>query len=98
MPSLSLPRQLARAHLFTFGAPDHFTISPDAAIALSLRSRAGDGDPVRCLCALDAPAVAERLVADPAAPLGGHAERFTRPSSSGGTRQRIWRRHYRLHR
>ena len=73
MPTLSLPRQLARTQLFTLGAPDHFTVSRDGAMVLFLRSRAGD-DPVSCLWALDARSGAERLVADPAALLGGHAE------------------------
>jgi len=42
-------------------------------MVLFLRSRAGD-DPVNCLWALDADTGAERLLADPAALLGGRAE------------------------
>jgi dipeptidyl-peptidase-4 len=73
MPTLSLPRQLARTQLFTLGAPDHFNVSPDGATVLFLRSRAGD-DPVSCLWALNAGIGAERLVTDAAALLGGRAE------------------------
>src|SRR6266480_5108405 len=73
MPRLSLPRQLARTQLFTLGAPDHFSVSRDGTMVLFLRSRAGD-DPVGCLWALDAGSGAERLLADPAALLGGRAE------------------------
>jgi dipeptidyl-peptidase 4 len=75
MPALSLPRQLARTQLFTLGAPDHFSVSPDGVMVLFLRSRAGD-DPVSCLWALDAGTGAERLLADPAALLGGRAEKI----------------------
>ena len=74
MPAaLSLPGQLARTQLFTLGAPDHFAVSPDGVTVLFLRSRAGD-DPVNCLWALDARTGAERLLADPAALLGGQTE------------------------
>jgi dipeptidyl-peptidase-4 len=75
MPTLSLPRQLARTQLFTLGVPDHFTVSLDGTTVLFLRSRAGD-DPVGCLWALDARTGAERLLADPAALLGSHAEKI----------------------
>jgi dipeptidyl-peptidase-4 len=73
MPTLSLPRQLARTKLFSLGVPAHFSVSPDGAVVVFLRSRAGD-DPVRCLWALDVGTGAERLLADPAALLDGRAE------------------------
>jgi dipeptidyl-peptidase-4 len=64
-PTRSLPAQLARTRRFTLGVPDHFTVTPDGAAVLFLRSRAGD-DPVRCLWALDVASGEERLLADPA--------------------------------
>ena len=70
MPTISLPRQLARTALFTLGAPDHFTIAEDETTVLLLRSRAGD-DPVGCLWAVQAGSGTERLLADPAELLGG---------------------------
>src|SRR6516164_4191896 len=73
MPSLSLPRQLARTRRFRLGAPDRFTISADGGTVLFLRSRAGD-DPVICLWALDVRDGRERLVADPDGLTGGAAE------------------------
>ena len=75
VPSLSLPRQLARTSHFSLGVPDHFTVSPDGAAVLFLRSRAGD-DPVGCLWALDTRTGAERLLADPLALAGDAAERL----------------------
>ena len=73
MPSMSLPRQLARTRRFRLGAPDRFTISADGGTVLFLRSRAGD-DPVICLWALDVRDGRERLVADPDGLTGGAAE------------------------
>ena len=64
MPSLSLPRQLARTRLFRLGVPDRFTVSADGGTVLFLRSQAGD-DPVVCLWALDVLSGRERLLADP---------------------------------
>ena len=72
---ISLPRQLARTERFTLGVPDQFTLTPDGATVLFLRSRAGD-DPVSCLWALDAGSGTERLLADPAELLGGAAEQL----------------------
>ncbi|MFI0941448.1 prolyl oligopeptidase family serine peptidase [Streptomyces sp. NPDC021020] len=69
----ALPRQLARTHRFALGAPSRFTVAPDGAVVLFLRSRAGD-DPVGCLWALDVATGRERLLADPAALLGGAAD------------------------
>jgi dipeptidyl-peptidase-4 len=73
MPSLSLPRQLARTRRFRLGAPDRFTIAADGGTVLFLRSGAGD-DPVTCLWALDVRDGRERLLADPAGLTGGAAE------------------------
>jgi dipeptidyl-peptidase 4 len=73
MPSLPLPRQLARTRRFRLGVPDRFTISLDGGVVLFLRSRAGD-DPVTCLWAIDLPDGRERLLADPDALTGGAAE------------------------
>src|SRR5215467_4701927 len=73
MPTISLPRQLARTEWFTLGVPDHFTSAEDEVTVLFLRSRAGD-DPVSCLWALQAGSGTERLLADPAELLGGAAE------------------------
>ncbi len=73
MPSLSLPRQLARTQLFRLGVPDRFTISADGSTVLFLRSRVGD-DPVTCLWALDVRDGRERLLADPDGLTGGAAD------------------------
>ena len=73
MPTISLPRQLTRTERFTAGVPGHFTVAPDGATVLFLRSRAGD-DPASCLWALDAGAGTERLLADPAGLLGDAPE------------------------
>src|ERR1700761_6031873 len=62
----SFPRQQARTRRFTLGAPRSFSISPDGARIVFLRSRGG-GDPVTCLWQLDVARGAERLIADPAA-------------------------------
>ncbi|MEU9383697.1 IclR family transcriptional regulator [Streptomyces sp. NPDC048279] len=59
-----LLRQLARTRRFTLGAPARFTVAPDGARVLFLRSRAGD-DPVGCLWSLDPASGAEHLLADP---------------------------------
>jgi len=75
MPTISLPRQLARTEWFTLGVPDHFTIAEDEVTVLFLRSRAGD-DPVSCLWAVQAGSGAERLLADPADLLGGATEQL----------------------
>ncbi|WP_030908625.1 S9 family peptidase [Streptomyces sp. NRRL F-5126] len=65
MPSDTLPAQIFRTGRFTHGVPAQFTVAPDGATVLYLRSRAGD-DPRPCLWALDAASGAERLLADPA--------------------------------
>ncbi len=62
----SFPRQQARTRRFTLGAPRSFSISPDGARIVFLRSKGG-GDPVTCLWQLDVNRSTERLIADPAA-------------------------------
>jgi dipeptidyl-peptidase-4 len=65
MAAISLPGQIARTRRFSLGVPGQFTIAPDGATVLFLRSRAGD-DPVSCLWAMDPGSGTERLLADPA--------------------------------
>ncbi|HZR52402.1 MAG TPA: prolyl oligopeptidase family serine peptidase [Streptosporangiaceae bacterium] len=60
----ALPSQLTRTRRFTLGVPDRFTVAPDGAVVLFLRSRAGD-DPVTCLWSVDLDSGQERLLADP---------------------------------
>jgi dipeptidyl-peptidase-4 len=62
----SFPRRQARTRRFTLGAPRGFTISPDGARVLFLRSQGGT-DPVTCLWQLDTATGEERLLADPRA-------------------------------
>ncbi|HZZ49214.1 MAG TPA: prolyl oligopeptidase family serine peptidase [Pseudonocardia sp.] len=61
---MSFPRRQARTRRFTLGVPRGFTISPDGARVLFLRSQGGT-DPVTCLWSLDTETGTERLVADP---------------------------------
>lgn len=58
----SLPEQLVRTRRFSNGVPEHFTVTPDGATVLFLRSRSGD-DPAACLWALDLATRSERLLA-----------------------------------
>lgn len=60
------PRQAARTRRFTSGAPSRFTVSPDGARVVFVRSLAGD-DPVGRLWVLDVASGRERLVVDPTA-------------------------------
>ncbi|MGH8885109.1 MAG: prolyl oligopeptidase family serine peptidase [Egibacteraceae bacterium] len=60
----SFPRQYARTRQFRLGEPRSFTVSPDGARVVFLRSRAGD-DPVHCLWVHDVTSSEERCVADP---------------------------------
>ncbi|MGQ0482469.1 MAG: prolyl oligopeptidase family serine peptidase [Pseudonocardia sp.] len=62
----SFPRRQARTRRFTLGAPRGFTVTPDGARVLFLRSRAGT-DPVTCLWSYDVAGGQERLLADPRA-------------------------------
>src|SRR5690242_12016699 len=61
----SLLAQVVRTRRFTLGVPDRFTVSPDGARVLFLRTRAGD-DPVACLWSADLAERTEILLADPA--------------------------------
>ncbi|MFF9481751.1 prolyl oligopeptidase family serine peptidase [Streptomyces sp. NPDC014733] len=78
-PPESLPHQFLRTRRFTLGAPDRFTVSPDGATVLFLRSASGD-DPVHRLWALDTASGRERLLFDPADPAHGAG-----PSGDGVT-------------
>lgn len=62
MDSPDLPRQFARTRRFSLGVPRGFTVSPDGARVLFLRSTAGD-DPVTRLWLYEDGA--ERVLADP---------------------------------
>jgi dipeptidyl-peptidase-4 len=62
---LSFPRQQARTRRFSLGVPRSFTVSPDGARVLFLRSGAGD-DPVTALWCLSTADGAEHEVAAPA--------------------------------
>jgi len=64
--SESFPRLNARTRRFTLGVPKGFTISPDGARVLFLRTKSGT-DPVTCLWELDTETHVERLVVDPRA-------------------------------
>lgn len=72
MPPLTLPRQHARTARFTYGVPRDFTVSPDGARVIFLRSSSGD-DPVNRLWSLTTATGEERLLADPGAPASGAA-------------------------
>ncbi|WP_405747387.1 prolyl oligopeptidase family serine peptidase [Streptomyces sp. NBC_01525] len=78
-PPESLPHQFLRTRRFALGAPDRFTVSPDGATVLFLRTASG-GDPVRRLWALDTASGRERLLFDPADPAHGAG-----PSGDGVT-------------
>ncbi|MDI2128923.1 S9 family peptidase [Yinghuangia seranimata] len=76
---ITFPRQHARTQRFTLGVPRAFTITAGASGAgptvLFLRSKSGE-DRATCLWAYR-PGDGERLVADPAALLGGAAEELS---------------------
>src|SRR5215212_804321 len=69
----SYPRESARTQRYTLGEPRDVVVSPDGQRIVFLRSRGGT-DPVNCLWVVDASSGEERLVADPAALLGGRDE------------------------
>ncbi|THA60798.1 S9 family peptidase [Streptomyces sp. A0958] len=76
---ITFPLQFARTMRFTLGAPRAFTVSPDGGRVVYLRSGSGTDRSGR-LWVLDlngGAAPRERLVADPAALLGGSAERLS---------------------
>jgi dipeptidyl-peptidase-4 len=66
MPEESFPRQNARTHRFTAGAPRSFTLSPDGSRVVFVRSTSGT-DVVGRLWEVDTTTGTERLVADPTA-------------------------------
>jgi dipeptidyl-peptidase 4 len=66
----SFPRRHARTQGFTLGRPRGFQVGADGARVAFLRSAAGN-DPVNRLWVLEVASGTERLVADPAALLGG---------------------------
>ncbi len=66
MQQESYPRQSARTHRFTAGAPRSFTISPDGRRVAFVRSASGT-DVVGRLWELDVESGKERLLADPTA-------------------------------
>lgn len=70
------PRQYARTRGFTLGVPRSFTVSPDGARVVFLRTRAGD-DPVSCLWVFDVSSGKERLVFDPRSIQDGEEESLT---------------------
>jgi len=70
----AFPRRHARTRGFTLGRPRGFAVGADGARVAFLRSTAGD-DPVNRLWVLDLAGGGERLVADPAALLGGSGRR-----------------------
>ncbi|MET9496437.1 prolyl oligopeptidase family serine peptidase [Streptomyces sp. NPDC006552] len=72
----SFPRQHARTQRFTAGAPRAFTVAPDGGRVAFLRSPAGT-DRANALWVLDVTDGQERIAADPAALLGGGAERLS---------------------
>jgi dipeptidyl-peptidase-4 len=69
----SYPRESARTQRYTLGEPRNVVVSPDGQRIVFLRSKGGT-DPVNCLWVVDASTGEERLVADPAALLGGRAD------------------------
>jgi dipeptidyl-peptidase 4 len=75
MGSADFPRRFARTGRFRYGEPQDFTVAPDGRRVVYLRSAAGT-DPVTRLWVLDLDSGCgrERLIANPAALLGGHAE------------------------
>ncbi|MFD1829976.1 prolyl oligopeptidase family serine peptidase [Streptomyces desertarenae] len=81
---MSFPRQYARTQRFSLGVPRAFTVAPDGSRAVFLRSRSGT-DRTGLLWVLDLPSgpgaggegAAERVVADPAALLGGAREELS---------------------
>ncbi|MBV2353086.1 prolyl oligopeptidase family serine peptidase [Streptomyces sp. J2-1] len=75
-PADSFPRKHARTQRFTRGAPRAFTVAPDGARVVFLRSSSGS-DPAGSLWTLDPADGSERLVADARALLGGAGEELS---------------------
>ncbi|MFI9719067.1 alpha/beta fold hydrolase [Streptomyces sp. NPDC052396] len=82
---LSFPRQYARTQRFTLGAPRAFTVSPDGARVVFLRSRSGT-DRANLLWVLDPDGGREFTAADPFALLGGAEEEL--PAEERARRER----------
>ncbi|MGI5349039.1 prolyl oligopeptidase family serine peptidase [Streptomyces sp. CA-250714] len=72
----TFPRQHARTHRFTLGAPRSFTVAPDGSRVVFLRSRSGS-DLANLLWVRDVADGEERIAADPEALLGGAAEELS---------------------
>ncbi|MER5597623.1 prolyl oligopeptidase family serine peptidase [Streptomyces sp. NPDC002265] len=72
----SFPRRHARTQRFTLGAPRSYTVAPDGARVVFLRSGSGT-DRANSLWVLDLPEGRERVVADPRALLGGASENLS---------------------
>lgn len=73
---LTFPRQQARTRRFSLGVPRKFTISPDGALVVFLRSPAGD-NPLAALLSLDVGSGREREIASAATILGGEQEHLS---------------------
>ncbi|WP_182316317.1 MULTISPECIES: S9 family peptidase [Streptomyces] len=84
---LSFPRQYARTQRFTLGAPRSFTVSPDGARTLFLRSSSGT-DRAGALWVLDTDSGGERIAADPAVLLGGAEEELSEEERARRERSR----------
>ncbi|WP_069166715.1 S9 family peptidase [Nocardia altamirensis] len=69
----SFPRRSARTQRFTLGAPRAFTVAPDGAHVVFLRSASGT-DTASSLWVLDTALGEERVAVDPRVVLGGAAE------------------------
>ncbi|MET9858335.1 prolyl oligopeptidase family serine peptidase [Streptomyces smyrnaeus] len=72
----TFPRQHARTHRFTLGAPRSFTVAPDGSRVAFLRSRSGS-DLAHLLWVRDVASGEERIAADPEELLGGAAEELS---------------------
>ncbi|MFD9127505.1 prolyl oligopeptidase family serine peptidase [Kitasatospora sp. NPDC059571] len=75
-PADTFPRQYARTQRYTVGAPRSFTVAPDGARVVFLRS-ASAADRANRLWILDAATGEERVAADPAELLGGGEEQLS---------------------
>lgn len=84
------PRQSARTQKFTLGVPKAYTISPDGARVVFLRTRTGT-DRTTCLWVLDLEGekIAERLAVDPNALLSGGSEELSGEERARRERARI---------
>ncbi|QNP65137.1 S9 family peptidase [Streptomyces genisteinicus] len=86
---LSFPRQSARTQRFTLGAPRAFTVSPDGARVVFLRSSSGtERSGLLRVLDLDGPAPRERIAADPGELLGGAGEELSAEEKARRERSR----------